>query len=184
MQPPSENRTVQYSNGHFPDTICVQFSNGKISHLVFNHSKTGLIFRPQNIGKANWPFENRTSLSGIQMPSEYRTIWLKDTNQPSEYQTSPAFRWWLYYIFWSTEALKKFIQLHWLPVFDVFCWKKSFFTKPNLLLVSRWSLKFFLFLSSSLTDTKFITISKKNLLLLPEIYHFMPKKFIKLEIYI
>ncbi len=28
-------------------------SNCKISHLVFNHSKTRLVFRPQYIGKAN-----------------------------------------------------------------------------------------------------------------------------------
>jgi hypothetical protein len=53
LQSPSENRTVQYSNGDFPDTIYVQFSNGQIGHLVFNHSKTGEVFRTQNIGKGN-----------------------------------------------------------------------------------------------------------------------------------
>jgi hypothetical protein len=53
IQSPSENRTVRYSNGHFPDTICVRFSNGKIGHLVFDQSKTGPVFRPQYLGKAN-----------------------------------------------------------------------------------------------------------------------------------
>jgi hypothetical protein len=53
LQSPSENRTVRYSNGHFPNTICVLFSNGKIGHLVFNVPKTGPVFRPHYIGKAN-----------------------------------------------------------------------------------------------------------------------------------
>ena len=30
-----------------------RFSNGKIVHLVFNHLKTGAVFRPQYTGKAN-----------------------------------------------------------------------------------------------------------------------------------
>jgi hypothetical protein len=53
IQSSSENRTVQYSNGHFPYTIFVRFSNSKFGHLVFNYSKTGPVFRPQYIGKAN-----------------------------------------------------------------------------------------------------------------------------------
>jgi hypothetical protein len=57
-QSPSENRTVRYSNGHFPDIICVRCSNGKSGHLVFKHLKTGPVFRPQYIGKAKWSFEN------------------------------------------------------------------------------------------------------------------------------
>jgi hypothetical protein len=36
--------------------------------------KTGSVFRPQYIGKVNWTFENRTTLSGIQMPFEYHTF--------------------------------------------------------------------------------------------------------------
>jgi hypothetical protein len=73
-QSPSENQTVQYSNVHFADTIFVRFSNGKMGLLVFNHLRTRSVFRPQYIGKANWPFENQTSLSGIWMPFEYWTI--------------------------------------------------------------------------------------------------------------
>jgi hypothetical protein len=74
IQSPSDNWTVWYSNGNFPDKICVWFSNGKIGHLVFNDLKTGPVFRPQYIGKANCPFENQTSLSGIQKPFEYQII--------------------------------------------------------------------------------------------------------------
>jgi hypothetical protein len=109
VQSPSENWTVRNSNGHFLDTICVQFSNGIIGHLVFNHTKTGPVFRPQYIGKANWPFENWTRLSGIQIPFEYRTIWLENTNQPSEYPTSPVFGWWLYFVkkyLWNPTRFK------------------------------------------------------------------------------
>ncbi len=40
VQSPFENQTVQ-------------FSNGKIGHLVFKHLKIGPVFRPQYIGKAN-----------------------------------------------------------------------------------------------------------------------------------
>jgi hypothetical protein len=36
IQAPSGNQIVRYSNGHFPDTICVWFLNGKIDHLVNN----------------------------------------------------------------------------------------------------------------------------------------------------
>jgi hypothetical protein len=72
IQSPFENQTVWY--GHFLDKFFVQFSNGKIRHLVFNHLKTGPVFRPQYIGKTNSPFENRTNLSDIQMPFEYQTI--------------------------------------------------------------------------------------------------------------
>ncbi len=37
----------------FPEKIYVRFSNSKIGHLVFNHSKTGPVFRPQYIGNPN-----------------------------------------------------------------------------------------------------------------------------------
>jgi hypothetical protein len=53
IQSPSENWTVRYLNVCFPYTIGARFSNGEIGHLVFNHSKTGLVFRSQYIGKAN-----------------------------------------------------------------------------------------------------------------------------------
>jgi hypothetical protein len=52
-QSPSENQTVRYSNGYFPDTIFVGFSNGKIGHIFLTFQKTGPVFRPQYIGKAN-----------------------------------------------------------------------------------------------------------------------------------
>ena len=75
IQSPSVNQTVWNSIGNFSGHNFLRFTNGKISHLVFNHSKTGPVFRPQYIGKADWQFENCVRLSGIQMPFEYRTFW-------------------------------------------------------------------------------------------------------------
>jgi hypothetical protein len=66
--------------------------NGKIGRLVSNHSKTRPVFGPQYIGKANIPFQNRTSF-----PVFRCRFWLSDKNQPSEYQTSPIFRWCVQY---------------------------------------------------------------------------------------
>ncbi len=82
---PSENQTDRYSNGHFPDTICLRFSNGKIDHLVLTP-----VFRPQYTSKANWPFENRTSFvwysDVVWRPNHLTlghksTIWIPDYSQ-------------------------------------------------------------------------------------------------------
>jgi hypothetical protein len=71
VQLPSENRTVQYSNGHLR-TFLVRISKGYGGHFV---SKTGQIVRISN-GLAAilfLPSENRTFLSGFRM---VKTRWL------------------------------------------------------------------------------------------------------------
>ena len=50
-----------------------------------------------NGNHATQPLEYRTIQSGIQMSFEYQTICKPDNFRPSEYRTSPVFRWLLYF---------------------------------------------------------------------------------------